>query len=791
MGRPERLSESGGHVKGPLTSSQNDVYRYLGKAFGKASISVQVKNGSIYDGCLTSASSLAEDPTSLGFSLSCATLSTDEDGKKCTSSRERYQTCIFKNRDWVRLTAVNIPNNLDAGETHTANGGLATDSDISRGRGGQMRPLTKWEPPPDMEFISGGLEDEGSSQGWDQFHHNEIKFGVITTFDENQYTTKLDPEKSKVSKEEVDRLVQLVQSAPSTSTTSAHLAEERGQEVPEMDEEDRYAGVIRKAPVPPTTAPTTFTGRSSGSDFSSKGDRNGTSVSKTGPSSLAQTQRGSGSNLEVPKLLPPPTRPKTDAVKIPTPQGLSTFKGPGKRSPYGTPKNKSAMDALNLDPGTAKFPKEVYRDFMHHKENLAVEEAKVRKLDLMKEQQKGKLKPAMNRGGMEDPKVVWSAGDPSKASTSQSTGFSMQPPKGGNAVADYRPSGNIPPSEGIMTAAGGAAAPSPGPQTTPGPRAPVPAAPAAQSIPPLAPKPVLPGQADLPVKSKLNPNAKEWKPSAAPSSAGSAEAKPAVAPPVPPPRTGVANVHAPPPVVVHGPLPGAGPVPGMVAHGMPGPPYGPMTPVGAPYVSPIPVSSTPPPHLVGSGYMGNMPSNRGMATQDTPNPSWAPPRTSMPGHNSGKGREREAAKQSPGQGFDSHQTYSQSPGGMPISVIQQGPGWYTQPQMVSPSGYPTIMIPGSPGQGQMMMRPGFPPGAMPPAYNIMPYGSGQFMPYGPPGAGGPRGQPYMAMSPPGGPHFVPLAAMNPGMAMPPMQLESGQPRMDQARMDRNHNKHSN
>lgn len=81
-----------------------------------------------------------------------------------------------------------------------------------------------------MPLVVGGLEDDGCSKGWDQFHHNEIKFGVVTTYDENQYTTRLDPDNANISKEAAERLAQLVQNTPA-SILSAHLAEERGQEI--------------------------------------------------------------------------------------------------------------------------------------------------------------------------------------------------------------------------------------------------------------------------------------------------------------------------------------------------------------------------------------------------------------------------------------------------------------------------------------------------------------------------------------------------------------------------------
>lgn len=83
-----------------------------------------------------STSSLLEDPTSLSISVACVNLSTDERGKKCAPSQDRKKHVLFPNHDWVRLTILNVPNKQEVNESYTANGGIATDSDISRGRGG-------------------------------------------------------------------------------------------------------------------------------------------------------------------------------------------------------------------------------------------------------------------------------------------------------------------------------------------------------------------------------------------------------------------------------------------------------------------------------------------------------------------------------------------------------------------------------------------------------------------------------------------------------------------------------
>jgi PAB1-binding protein PBP1 len=101
----------------------------------------------------------------------------------------------------------------------------------------QMRPLKKWEPPPDVDGSQAGMAlEDGDTKGqkWDQFLHNEKKFGVTTSFDENLYTTKLDPATSNISVEQADRLAQEINQSLQSTSISAHQAEERGQELDEV-----------------------------------------------------------------------------------------------------------------------------------------------------------------------------------------------------------------------------------------------------------------------------------------------------------------------------------------------------------------------------------------------------------------------------------------------------------------------------------------------------------------------------------------------------------------------------
>lgn len=121
--------------------------------------------------------------------------------------------------------------------------------------GGRLvgRQLEKWEPPkeavgPNKALALGDMRDYG--RPWDQFRENKNRYGVKTSFDESLYTTVLD--KSSFTRSQIegsDRLVREIRNRPrsrpaSLAGASAHLAEERGQDVPDV-----------RPPIPPSFRP--------------------------------------------------------------------------------------------------------------------------------------------------------------------------------------------------------------------------------------------------------------------------------------------------------------------------------------------------------------------------------------------------------------------------------------------------------------------------------------------------------------------------------------------------------
>ena len=78
---------------------------------------------------------------------------------------------------------------------------------------------------------------------WNQFEANDRLFNVKNTYDENIYTQRLD--KSKISKSDMLKAEKIAKEIESTMTHNSHLQEERGQKIEDdMDEEDRYSGVL-------------------------------------------------------------------------------------------------------------------------------------------------------------------------------------------------------------------------------------------------------------------------------------------------------------------------------------------------------------------------------------------------------------------------------------------------------------------------------------------------------------------------------------------------------------------
>ena len=92
------------------------------------------------------------------------------------------------------------------------------------------------------------LNDKDNDANWDQFEINKKKYNVISTYDENLYTTKLD--KSKITKEQNDYAEKIYNEIKNSSYNekNIHILEDRGiidEKDGDFDEEDKYSSVIK------------------------------------------------------------------------------------------------------------------------------------------------------------------------------------------------------------------------------------------------------------------------------------------------------------------------------------------------------------------------------------------------------------------------------------------------------------------------------------------------------------------------------------------------------------------
>ncbi|QDS76612.1 hypothetical protein FKW77_007733 [Venturia effusa] len=155
------------------------------------------------------------------------------------------RSLTLETSDVVDLKVDNV--RLDKSQGRAQNGtssNFRTDSDISSGRALRERDLKKWEGPSGSKVdmsLSGGLD------GWDQFAAHKQMTGQDSTYDENNYTTKLDTS-APGFQEKMAQAEKLAREIETSSTNNTHLAEERGQintRDDGIDEEAKYSGVQR------------------------------------------------------------------------------------------------------------------------------------------------------------------------------------------------------------------------------------------------------------------------------------------------------------------------------------------------------------------------------------------------------------------------------------------------------------------------------------------------------------------------------------------------------------------
>ena len=105
------------------------------------------------------------------------------------------------------------------------------------------------EEDKNNKYINQSLEDE-ENVDWDQFELNKKVYNVVSTYDENLYTTKLD--KNKITEEEkifADKMYNEIMNS-NKDEKNIHVLEDRGiikQKDNDLDEEDKYSSVIKNS----------------------------------------------------------------------------------------------------------------------------------------------------------------------------------------------------------------------------------------------------------------------------------------------------------------------------------------------------------------------------------------------------------------------------------------------------------------------------------------------------------------------------------------------------------------
>ena len=117
----------------------------------------------------------------------------------------------------------------------------------------EEKKLVKYEVNENEKniFTNKALEDDLNDKNdakWDQFEINKKKYNVVSTYDENLYTTKLD--KSKITKEQNDYAEKIYNEIKNSSYNekNIHILEDRGiidEKDGDYDEEDKYSSVIK------------------------------------------------------------------------------------------------------------------------------------------------------------------------------------------------------------------------------------------------------------------------------------------------------------------------------------------------------------------------------------------------------------------------------------------------------------------------------------------------------------------------------------------------------------------
>lgn len=166
---------------------------------------------------------------------------------------------LFDLAELVQLDAINVRLESDSANVKAA---FQTDADLARAsrKEHRERELQSWSADVadslQVGALEGALDHSSSSATWDQFAANERLYGAASTYDEDNYTTRLDRTAPDfVAKERKAAQVAAEILKGQALADNAHMAEERNIKPVGQDsnEEDKYGAVLRgdNAYIPP------------------------------------------------------------------------------------------------------------------------------------------------------------------------------------------------------------------------------------------------------------------------------------------------------------------------------------------------------------------------------------------------------------------------------------------------------------------------------------------------------------------------------------------------------------
>jgi PAB1-binding protein PBP1 len=162
-----------------------------------------------------------------------------EPNEYCGAGQDHVMS--FPIRDVADLHTPNV--RLDKLKSRGGQNGASrfkTDTDISSGFAARERDLQRWDGGLESD-VSMSLDGNTNGQPWDQFEANERLYGLKSNYDESFYTTTIDRSHPEFKQREANAL-KLAREIEGTATLNSHVAEERGQKMPDdkgEDEEDK------------------------------------------------------------------------------------------------------------------------------------------------------------------------------------------------------------------------------------------------------------------------------------------------------------------------------------------------------------------------------------------------------------------------------------------------------------------------------------------------------------------------------------------------------------------------